>query len=359
MRFDFHPLNVRAVDRQTTDAVAISFELPKDVNGAFKFRPGQYVTLRTRIDGEDVRRTYSICSLPGEDCIRVGVKVLEGGRFSTFANTHLKPGDVIEVMEPEGRFGVEIGGTHDYLLIAAGSGITPMLSIAAAVLSHEPHSRVTLVYGNRTSDSIMFLEELEDLKDAYLDRFTLITLLSREAQDVELLNGRIDEARLKELAARGLIDPAGADAVMICGPGEMIDTVSRTLVDLGVDEKSILAERFVPADGQAPRTPPSPAARAAATEGAHVETILDGRRLAFDITDPQMSVIDAGLAAGLDLPYSCKGGMCCTCRCKIVEGEAEMAVNYSLQPWEIEEGFTLACQSRPTTKRLVLDFDAV
>jgi len=359
VRFDFHPLSVGAIERQTPDAVAISFDLPDNINGAFDFRPGQYVTLRANIDGEDVRRTYSICSLPGERRLRVGVKVLDGGQFSTFANERLSVGDVIEVMEPEGRFGVDIGGAHDYLLIAAGSGITPMLSIAGSVLTREPESSVTLVYGNRTADSIMFLEELEDLKDRFMKRFNLVHVLSREAQDVELLNGRIDQTRLTELTERGLIDPKSADAVLICGPGDMIEDASQALVALGVDDKAIRFERFTPANGQAARKTPSRASMATSAEAVHVETILDGRRRSFEIVDPEDTVLDAGLATGLDLPYSCKGGMCCTCRCKIVEGAAEMAVNYSLRPWEIEEGFTLACQSRPTTKKLVLDFDAV
>lgn len=359
MRFDFHTLNVRSVDRQTPDAVAITFDLPDTVNGAFDFRPGQYLTLRATVDGEELRRTYSICSRLGEDCLRVGVKVLEGGKFSSWANRTLQAGDRIEVMEPEGRFGVDVGGSHDYLLIAAGSGITPMLSIAASVLSREPQSRVTLVYGNRTTNAIMFLEDLEDLKDTYLDRFNIIHLMSREEQDVDILNGRIDAAKLKDLAERGIIEPASADAVLICGPGDLIENTSQALKDLGVAEDRILFERFTPADGQSPRKAPSAAAKAAAAEGVHVEAILDGRRREFDIAQPGQTVLEAGLAAGIDVPHSCTGGMCCTCRCKIVEGSGEMIVNYSLKPWEIEQGFTLACQTRPTSKKLVLDFDAV
>ncbi len=359
MRFDFHTLNVRAVDRQTPDAVAITFDLPQNVDGAFDFRPGQYLTLRATVDGEELRRTYSICSQPGEDRLRVGVKVIEGGKFSTWANRVLKAGDRIEVMQPEGRFGVDVGGSHDYLLIAAGSGITPMLSIAGSVLSREPDSTVTLVYGNRTANAVMFLEELEDLKDRYLGRFSIIHLMSREEQDVDILNGRIDGAKLTELAGRGLIDPTAADTVLICGPGDLIENASQALKGLGVAEDRIVFERFTPADGQSPRKAPSAAAKAAAAGGVHVEAILDGRRREFDISSPDQTVLDAGLAAGIDIPHSCTGGMCCTCRCKIVEGSGEMIVNYSLKPWEIEQGFTLACQTRPTSSKLVLDFDAV
>lgn len=360
MRFDFHPLTISAVERQTPDAVVVSFELPKDANGAFRFRPGQYLTLRAKIDGEDVRRTYSICSQPGEDRLKVGVKVLAGGRFSSWVNRELKTGDVIDVMEPEGRFGVDIGGTHDYLLIAAGSGITPMLSIAASVLANEPGSTVTLVNGNRATAAIMFLEELEDLKDRYLGRFNVIHMLSREEQDVDILNGRITADKLGELAERGLIDPAAADAVLICGPGDLIETASTALKSLGVAKERIRFERFTPADGRRPRKPEPPAAPPAGAGAGEVEieAILDGRRLRFDLTRPEQTVLDAGVAAGIDIPHSCTGGMCCTCRCRIVEGSGEMIVNYSLQPWEIEAGYTLACQTRPTSKRLVLDFDA-
>jgi ring-1,2-phenylacetyl-CoA epoxidase subunit PaaE len=296
--------------------------------------------------------------MPGDPHLRVGVKKVADGHFSRFVNEHLAVGQSMRVMTPEGRFTAPIGGRHDYLLIAAGSGITPMLSIARTVLGHEPDSAVTLVYGNRSTDTIMFLEELEDLKDRYLGRFTLIHVLSREAQDVDILNGRIDGERLRLLAGRGLIDPAGADGVFLCGPGAMIDDVAKTLAGLGVEEDRIRFERFTPS-GEAPR--PRPASRQveeAVAKGVPVEVVLDGVRRTFSVTDSAQTVLDAAHAAGIELPYSCAGGMCCTCRCRVVEGKTEMAVNFSLQPWEIEAGFTLACQSRPLTEKLVLDFDA-
>jgi len=355
----FHALKVCEIERQTPESVAVSFELANGDADAFAFRPGQYVTLKATIDGKDVRRPYSICSTPGIGRLRVGVKQVDGGVFSTFVNEQLTDGDIIEVMPPEGRFGIEIGGDHDYLLIAAGSGITPILSIARSVLESEPKSRVTLVYGNRATASIMFLEELEDLKDRFLGRFNLIHVLSRETQDVDILNGRVDKDRLSELTRLGIIDPKGADSVFVCGPGDMIEGVNDALIGLGVEKTRIHFERFTPADGQEPRKAPSAAAEAAAAAGVQVETILDGLRKSFEISDSEETVLDAAQAAGVDIPYSCAGGMCCTCRCKIVEGEAEMAVNYSLEPWEVEAGYTLACQSRPTTKKLVLDFDAV
>jgi ring-1,2-phenylacetyl-CoA epoxidase subunit PaaE len=296
--------------------------------------------------------------MPGDPHLRVGVKKVADGRFSRFVNERLAVGQSMRVMTPEGRFTALIGGRHDYLLIAAGSGITPMLSIARTVLGHERESTVTLIYGNRSTDTIMFLEELEDLKDRYLGRFTLIHLLSREAQDVDILNGRIDGDRIRLLAERGLIDPAAADGVFLCGPGAMIDDVAKTLSAIGVDEDRIRFERFTPSGDAPPPRRPSRAVEEAVARGVPVEVVLDGVRRSFPVTDPSQTVLDAAHAAGIELPYSCAGGMCCTCRCRVVEGQSEMAVNFSLQPWEIEAGFTLACQTRPLSEKLVLDFDA-
>jgi ring-1,2-phenylacetyl-CoA epoxidase subunit PaaE len=354
----FHELKVTGIERQTPEAVAVAFEVPDDLKETFAFRPGQYLTLAADIDGEEARRSYSICSAPGDPFLKVGVKRVADGRFSSFVNEALNVGDTIRVMPPEGRFTSLIGERHDYILIAAGSGITPMLSIARTVLAHEPTSTVTLIYGNRTSASIMFLEELEDIKDRYLQRFSLFHMLSRETQDVELLNGRIDGARVVQLADRGLIDPLAADGVFICGPGEMIDSVAEALREYGVDADRIRFERFTPAGDAPPSKPRSREAEEAARQGVEIEVVLDGVRRGFTMGEDDPGLLDAARKAGLELPYSCAGGMCCTCRCRIVEGKAEMAVNYSLQPWEIEAGFTLACQSRPTSSRLVLDFDA-
>jgi len=354
----FHELKVSGIERQTPDSVAVAFDVPDDLREVFAFRPGQYLTLSTDIDGKEARRSYSICSAPGDPHLRVGVKRVADGRFSSFVNETLSIGDVIRVMPPEGRFTSLIGERHDYILIAAGSGITPMLSIARTVLGHERDSTVTLIYGNRASDQIMFLEELEDLKDAHMRRFSLIHVLSRETQDVALLNGRIDGVRIRELAARGAIDPLAADGIFLCGPGEMIDSVSAELASLGVDADKVRFERFTPS-GDAPKPRPRSAeAEKAAQDGIAIEVVVDGVRRSFDMIDQDATVLDAAHRKGLELPYSCANGMCCTCRCRVVEGEAEMAVNYSLQPWEIEAGFTLACQTRPTSKKLVLDFDA-
>lgn len=357
----FHELTVAGIERQTPDAVALAFDIPDGLKRDFAFAPGQYLTLAATIDGEDVRRSYSICSAPGDPTLRVGVKRIADGRFSAFVNERLSVGDTIRVMTPEGRFTPKLGGgdRQDYILIAAGSGITPMLSIARTVLSHEPHSTIMLIYGNRSSDQIMFLEEIEDLKDRHLGRFVLVNVLSREKQDVDLLNGRIDGARIRAFAERGLIDPAGADGIFLCGPGEMIDEVSSALKALGVEDARVRYERFTPS-GEAPKpSPRSQAARAAAEKGVAIEVMLDGVTRGFVMGEGDATVLAAAQRAGIELPYSCAGGMCCTCRCRVVEGETEMAVNFSLEQWEIEAGFTLACQTRPTGERLVLDFDAV
>ncbi len=266
-------------------------------------------------------------------------------------------------MSPQGRFTAEIGGTHEYLLLAAGSGITPCLSIAKSVLAAEPGSSVTLLYANRNSASVMFLDDLNDLKDRYTTRFTLLHVMDEEVQDVEIMNGRLDAEKLETLASHGLIDPAKADAIYICGPEPMILSASAALAALGVTKDRIKFELFTPAPGSTPALTPKPKtangkAPNGSGHGASVDIILDGARRTIKVDAATDTVLSAAQKAGLDVPFSCAGGMCCTCRCKIVEGSASMDQNFSLEPWEIEAGFTLACQSRPTAEKLVLDFDA-
>lgn len=347
----FHELTVSDVRHDTPDSVAVSFDVPENLAQAFAWKPGQYLTLRAEVAGEDARRSYSIASAPGKP-LTVGVKHVEGGLFSTFCQG-LEPGQVIRVMPPEGRF--VPAEEERIVLIAAGSGITPMVSIAAERLA--AGAEVTLIYGNRDSAHIMFREELEALKDRYVDRFTLVHVLSREPQDVELLNGRITGERVVRLANAGAVDIAGADGIFLCGPGGMIDDVAEALTGKGVPAERIHFERFF-TEGEGPRPARSEAADAAAEKGVQVEVVLDGARRAFNVTAEDDTVLEAAERQGLELPYSCRGGMCCTCRCKVEEGAAEMAVNYSLEPWEVEAGFVLACQSRPTSEKLVLDFDA-
>lgn len=347
----FHDLTIREVRHETADAVAISFDLPEDLADIFHWKPGQYLTLRAQVDGQDIRRSYSIASLPGKP-LTVGVKHVPGGAFSSFAQA-LTPGTRVQVMPPEGRFTCK--DEARLVLIAAGSGVTPMVAMAADALARG--AEVTLIYGNRNTGTIMFRDALEGLKDRYLDRFTLIHILSREPQDVALLNGRITGEKITSLARAGAVDLAQADGIFLCGPGDMIDDVTATLEQDGIPRDRIHFERFFTA-GEAPRKPRSAAADAAAAQGVAVAVVLDGTRRTLMFSAEDDTVLDAAERQGLDLPYSCRGGMCCTCRCKVAEGSAEMAVNYSLEPWELEAGFTLACQARPTSDTLVLDFDA-
>lgn len=354
----FHPLTVTEVRRETADSVSIRFAVPEDLKAAFAFVPGQYLTLRRSIDGEEIRRSYSICSGLDDGDLRVGVKQVRGGAFSRYANETLRPGDVVEAMPPAGRFTAvpDVANSRHVLCVAAGSGITPVLSIVRSLLSREPGTRVTLVYGNRTSAGAMFAEEIEDLKNRHLGRFGVVHVLSREPQDVELLNGRID-ARKLEAFAGGVLDLASVTDAYVCGPEEMVAEVKTGLAALGVPPDRIRSELFTPA---APRKVFVPPAGEAATQTmASIAVKLDGARHVFDMRAGDENIVAAAARAGLDLPHSCKGGMCCTCRCRVEEGAVEMAVNYSLAEWETKAGFVLACQSRPTTRNLSLDFDAM
>jgi ring-1,2-phenylacetyl-CoA epoxidase subunit PaaE len=353
----FHPLTIAAIREETVDARCVTFVVPQSLKADYAFAPGQHVTLRVELDGEEVRRSYSICSTPDDDGLSVGIRCIAGGSFSEFAR-RLKKGDVLDVMTPQGRFLAPIGGIHDYLLLAAGSGITPMMSIAASALKGEPMSKVTLLYANRTSDSIMFREALDALKDRYMTRFVLAHVLDEETQDVEILNGRLDRDKLEAFAAAGVIRPKRHDGVYICGPQPMMEAASAAMRALGVDPERLHYELFTPPGGAPPPAEASPGARRAVEEGVQVEIILDGARRRFAIDKAEDTVLEAAKRAGVELPYSCAGGMCCTCRCKVIEGAGEMIQNYSLEPWELAAGFTLACQTRPTAKKLVLDFDA-
>ena len=343
---DFHSLTLSDVRAEPGDAVVLSFAVPQTLADAFTFEAGQYLTLRARVDGQDVRRSYSIASAPGKG-LSVGVKRVSGGVFSEFA-MGLHPGDPIDVMPPQGRFTRK--GARDLLLIAAGSGVTPMVALASEAL--DAGGSVTLVLGNRYASGVMLGEALQQLKDRHLSRFTLIHILSRDSAEAPITSGRIDADKLRDLAKEGLITPTKAEGVFFCGPGDMIETGREALIQMGVPAGRLHDERFASASPAKPKTDtPKP------PKGAEVEIILDGARLVVPITD--QTVLEAAAARGLELPYSCAGGMCSTCRCKVVEGEAAMDVNYSLEPWETDAGFVLACQTRPVGKRLVLDFDAV
>ena len=353
----FYPLRVADVEQLTDDAVAVTFDVPHELSPAFAYTPGQHLTLRTTLDGEEVRRSYSICSAPSEGRLRVAIKRLEGGLFSGHATTGLAPGDVLDVMTPAGRFGVLLdpGNAKHYAAIVAGSGITPIMSMLGAVLEAEPGSRFTLVYGNRDSGSVMFLEELADLKNRYPERLHLVHVLSREPQDAELLHGRIDEAKLGTLLDT-LVPPDSVDEWLLCGPFAMVQHVHATLVARGVPKADIHLELFH-VDGEQPRLTRRVSEDAAAVSGSEVTVRLAGRTTTFQMPE-EGSVLDAALAVRRDAPFACKGGVCGTCRCKVVEGHVEMTRNYALEQSEIDAGFVLACQSVPTTPTLVVDFDA-
>ncbi len=357
----FHSLTIADVRRETDDAVSVAFDVPHEAKDAFDFVPGQYLTLKADVNGAPVQRTYSICSGLGEGELRVAIKRVDGGVFSNYANDNLRAGMNLDVMAPDGRFvaAPSRDAANHYVAFSAGSGITPIFSIVKTMLSREPDSTFTLFYGNRDRASVIFREQLEDLKDRFLERFTLVHVLSREGQDVDLLHGRLDADRIERFAASGLYDPGTVSCFFLCGPGNMIEESRKTLEGLGVPADRIRFELFTPAEGSPPPKAQSKESKAVAEKGVAVEAVLDGASRGFIMGSGDENVVDAAHRHGIELPFSCKGGMCCTCRCKVREGEVEMAANYSLEPWELKAGYVLACQARPLTEKLVLDFDEV
>jgi ring-1,2-phenylacetyl-CoA epoxidase subunit PaaE len=356
----FHQLKVADVRRETPEAVSVAFAVPPALADDYRFAPGQHLTLRTTLDGAECRRSYSICTAPGDGELRVAVKKVADGRFSTWINEALKPGDAIEVMTPQGRFGLapDPAAARTYLAIAAGSGITPVMSLARTLLAREPRAEFVLIYGNRTSQSIIFKDALDDLKDRFLERFTVHHVLSREQQELPLLNGRIDADKIEALI--GAIAPASEiDHVFLCGPGDLIEASKVTLARLGVPAKRIHVEYFS-ADG-APVPPRPPVRREVAGDTEPIATAQLTLQGAVHVIAMRAgeTIVDAGLRHGLDMPYSCRGGMCCTCRAMLTEGEVAMDLNYSLEPWELEAGYVLTCQSHPKTPRVGVDYDHV
>lgn len=350
----FHPLRVSDVRRETADTVSVAFDVPDDLAGAYGFAPGQHLTIRLAgPGGEELRRSYSICSGLDDGELRIAVKNIAGGVFGVYACSTLAAGDVLDVMTPVGRFTTDLDHAHEksYLGIAAGSGITPVMSLMRSALAREPRSRFTLVYGNRGPSSVIFREELEDLKDRYLSRLQLVHVFSREQQSVPLLNGRLTGEKLRALATT-LLDVPSYDEVFICGPEPMTLEAREVLVDLGADAAHVHIELF----GWHAPAPPRP--QHASTERRQVTYVWNGVRTDVE-AHPDDTVLEAGELAGLDLPYSCRGGVCSTCRAKVVNGSVEMDRNYALQPWETGAGFVLTCQSHPTSDRLVVDYDAV
>jgi ring-1,2-phenylacetyl-CoA epoxidase subunit PaaE len=356
----FYALKVKDVRPETADCVSVSMEVPAELTEKFQFAPGQYLTFRRHFNGAEVRRSYSICSSPNEGELRVAIKKVEEGKFSTYAHGELKKGEVLDVMPPMGKFSPKkTDKKHkEYLAFAAGSGITPIMSIMKSVLENEPESSFTLVYGNKSRTSIIFREAIEALKNKYMLRLRLYHVLSREYMDIPLFSGRIDAEKCGEFC-KTLIDIDTIDEAFICGPEEMILSVRQRLVDLGMPMADVHIELFT--------SPDQPKATHQKWVNSHnkpsgptskVSITLDGATFDIDLAFDGESILDAALKSGADLPYACKGGVCCTCRAKVTEGEVEMEVNYALEHDEVEKGFVLTCQSHPRTERVVIDFDA-
>lgn len=357
MSIHFHKLRVKEIRKETDDCVSISFDIPPDLKESFSFQHGQNITVKKNISGQEARRSYSICSSPFENELRVAVKKVESGSFSTFANSILKPGDELEVLPPTGKFNTSLNPANKkkYLAFAAGSGITPVISIIKTTLQTEPGSSFTLVYGNRSRSSIIFFEELEGLKNKYMSRFNLIHVLSRERTDIPINYGHIDIEKLLELSR--LLNYPSFDEIFICGPEAMIFSVKEYLEQKGIDKKKIHFELFTtPGQQQAISNKQYATAELNATK-SKITIKLDGRSFDFDLGFNEEAILDGALKQGADLPYACKGGVCCTCKAKLLEGEVEMDVHWGLEDEEVKQGYILTCQSHPKTKRVVVDFD--
>ena len=353
----YHLLKVTDVHHETPDSMRVSLGVPEDALDEFRFLPGQHLPLQITLDGKPVRRTYSICSVPGELPLQIGVRIQPGGLFSEFVANDLRIGDEIESMPPFGQFHADVdpNNAKTYLAFAAGSGITPVISIVRATLEGEPGSNVVLFYGNRRQRTTMFIEELYALKNRFPARLQLFFVFSQEEQEFEVFSGRLDQVRVPELydAFCKSLQP---DEAFVCGPDTMIETVKSALVDIGMDESAIHVERFgAPRKGGGAR-PELPAA-GDDEKRAVVDVIMDGHRKSFAMSAASGNLVDAAAEQGIELPYSCKGGVCATCRTHVRDGEVSMATNYGLEPWEVEEGFVLACQSVPVSDKITIDYD--
>ncbi|MTI16245.1 phenylacetate-CoA oxygenase/reductase subunit PaaK [Rhodobacteraceae bacterium RKSG542] len=360
MALQFHSLKIRSVRKETEDAVSVAFAVPDALQEAFQFQAGQYLTVRQMIDGDDTRRSYSICAAHKPDEVRIAIKKVEGGRFSTHALDTFKEGLDVDVMPPTGRFTLAGDGERSgkiYAGFAAGSGITPIMSMIETTLSQDDSSRFFLFYGNKSSGSIMFKQKLEDLKDRFMDRLCVYHFLSQEETDLSLLHGRLDAEKIDELLTTVL--PANhIEHAYLCGPGSLVEAGREVLLKNGLSAEQVHSELFTPAGGAAPVRKDQTLRKDSGVTGSKASIILDGNRHSVTVEGDD-TILQAALNAGLEVPYSCTAGMCCTCRARVTKGEVDMAVNYSLEPWEVEAGYVLTCQSRPKGESVSVDYDDV
>lgn len=354
---EFHKLNIADLYKETADTTVITFNVPAELQSQFKFRQGQHLTLKADINGEDVRRSYSLCSSPNENKWQVAVKLIPNGKFSTYINTRLNTNDQIEVMPPTGTFGVEVSAkkAKNYLFFAAGSGITPVLSMLKAHLQSEPNSTCKLFYVNKTAKSIIFKEELEQLRNKHFGRLEIYYFLTKERRDIELFNGRFNDKKMKVLTST-FIDIPDTNEVFLCGPEQMISYVSKYLINAGLSKELVHYELFVKGLSEEDIKRTERLAKQN-VEGTEVTIVDGGKEFLFTMTKDYNNILDAALGAGADLPFACKGGVCSTCKCRVIEGSVEMKINYALDDKEVAQQLVLSCQAVPTTEKVVVDFD--
>jgi ring-1,2-phenylacetyl-CoA epoxidase subunit PaaE len=353
----FHRLKIKELYKETDDCSVVSFEVPAALSEEFKYRQGQHLTLKADINGEDTRRSYSLCSSPLDNEWTVAVKLIPGGKFSTYVNDSLQTGDVLEVMAPSGNFGVEVEPNKEknYLFFAAGSGITPMLSMIKAHLAKEPSATGKLFYVNKTAKSIIFKEELEQLRNTYFGRLEIYYFLTKEKRDIDLFNGRFDNDKMRVLAST-FIDIPDTSEVFLCGPEDMVNFVSEYLIKAGLPQNLVHFELFVSGLSEEDKQRTARLAQQN-VEGVEVVIVDGGKEFQFTMTKDYDNILDAALGAGADLPFACKGGVCSTCKCEVLEGSVEMKVNYALDEGEVAQNFVLSCQSVPTSDKVKVDFD--
>jgi ring-1,2-phenylacetyl-CoA epoxidase subunit PaaE len=354
---DFYNLKVGDIYKETEDTSVVTFVVPLELYETFKFRQGQHLTLKAIIEGEDVRRSYSLCSNPLDNKWQVAVKLIPGGKFSSYINQDLKAGDELEVMAPSGTFGVPVKpeDSKNYLFFAAGSGITPVLSMLKAHLGQEPSATCKLFYVNKTAKSIIFKEELEQLRNTYFGRLEIYYFLTKERRDIELFNGRFDDKKMKVLT-KTFIDIPDTNEVFLCGPEKMVNYVSEYLIDAGLPKELVHYELFVTGLSEEDIKRAERLAQQN-VEGIEVTIVDGGKEFLFTMTKEYDNILDAALGAGADLPFACKGGVCSTCKCRVIEGSVEMKINYALDDKEVAQQLVLSCQAVPTAEKVVVDFD--